>query len=83
MNTFINQLSFVIVALLIFCICAFVLLRDGPKRRDFFILAGLAIGMAAIWYIVRPTATPEISAEEVRVQIGAGTPVLLEFQSPY
>jgi hypothetical protein len=83
MSSLINQQSFIIGAILFLGLCAFVLLRDGPKRRDFFLLAGLALGLAAIWFAVRPTASPEANSEQVRAQIGAGTPVLLEFQSPY
>ena len=83
MGTLINQQSFVIGAILLLSVSAFLLLRDGPKRRDFAILALLTIGLAAIWYAARPTATSIASAGQVQAQIGAGTPVLLEFQSPY
>ena len=83
MSTFINQHSFAIGAILILGICAVIMLRDGPKRRDLLILALLTISLVTIWHALRPTAHPETNAEQVRAQIGAGTPILLEFQSPY
>ena len=79
----INKQSFTLAALLILIVMLFLLFRDGPKRRDFVILGVLVIGLAAIWLLVRPTASPINGVDEVSARIGTGTPVLLEFQSPY
>jgi hypothetical protein len=79
----INQQSFIFFAVLVLGLVAFFLLRDGPRRRDFAILAFLMLGIAGLWYLLRPTASAGYAAaDQVRAQIGAGTPVLLEFQSP-
>ncbi|HSF82883.1 MAG TPA: hypothetical protein VLA49_16735 [Anaerolineales bacterium] len=47
------------------------------------ILVILALGLAAVWYFARPVQTPHGELADFRNQIRAGTPVLLEFQSPY
>ncbi len=79
----INQQSFIFFALLVLGLVAFVLLRDGPRRRDLVILALFALGIAGLWVLLRPTQTVGYAAaSQVKAQIGAGTPVLLEFQSP-
>jgi hypothetical protein len=83
MNQWINQhsLSLVIIGVLAFVLIA--CLRRGWRRTDFFLVGGLALGMLAIWFLFRPTATPAADSASIEAQIGAGQPVLLEFQSPY
>ena len=79
----INQYSFLWGALILLIIVAVLLLRDGPKRTDFLILGVILIALGGLWLGVRPRATQLTHAAQVQAQIGAGTPVLLEFQSPY
>lgn len=81
--SFINQYSLALTALLVLAICAVFLLRDGYQRRDGFVLAGLALLLGALWWGIRPQATPITDPDKLQAQIGTGTPVLLEFQSPY
>ncbi len=59
------------------------LLRHGLSRERALILAALALGSLAVWYFVRPVQTPHVEIADFQTQIGAGKPVLLEFQSPY
>jgi len=50
-----------------------------------FLAFGVIIaGMITAWVIMHPRQTPLMDdAKMVQEMIGAGTPVLLEFQSPY
>ena len=79
----INQYSFLWGALILLIVVAVLLLRDGPKRTDFLILGIILVALGGLWLVVRPRATQLTNAAQVQAQIGAGTPVLLEFQSPY
>ena len=79
----INQYSLVIFGLVGLAAVALVLLRSGKGRGRMAVLAVLALALLAGWVTVRPTATPAAAVSQVRAQIGQGTPVLLELQSPY
>ncbi len=83
MAQFINQHSFSLTGVAGLLILAIVLLRDGPKPSDFIALGALAAGLALAFLLLNPGPSTELEAQEVRAQIGAGVPVLLEFQSPY
>lgn len=83
MDKIINQYSFAIVAVLIIALALYALSRRGFRKLDWVLLAALAGLLVAAWWVMHPTASPIESAEAVRAKIGAGTPVLLEFQSPY
>jgi len=78
-----NQYSFLLVATFGLATLAFILLRDGVKGSDLIALASLALGFAAAFAILRPRASATADTEAVLAEIGAGTPVLLELQSPY
>ncbi len=80
---FLNQYSFFLAAVFGLAVLAFLLLRDGVKASDLIALASLAFGFTAAFALLRPQASPVGSAQEVLSRIGAGTPVLLELQSPY
>lgn len=77
----INQYSFLIFGLAGVLILALLLSRTGRQRVTLIALAGVAL--IALWLAVRPPATPATAVAQVRGQIGQGTPVLLELQSPY
>lgn len=79
----INQLSFVIVAGIFFILGAAFLLRDGVNHGRIAGVLGLAIFLSGLWFAFRPRQSPQIELTHVEVYIGGGTPVLLEFQSPY
>jgi uncharacterized protein YjeT (DUF2065 family) len=65
-------------------VAGLVLLTHGPKLRDFIAFGAIVAGLVVAWIILHPHQTPLIpSAKAVEQMIGAGKPVLLEFQSPY
>jgi hypothetical protein len=82
MAVWINQHSFLLVAAALWFGVAVLLLRDGVRPMDVVALAVLAGAAWAAQALLRPTAATD-EARALRAQIGAGRPVLLEFQSPY
>lgn len=78
-----NQYSYLFVALIVLVVVAFVLPRVLAPRSAWVLLLGMAVGLGAVWFLVRPDRGSLASADDIRAQIGAGTPVLLEFQSPF
>jgi hypothetical protein len=62
----------------------FLLLRRQPKSKNYLAFGVIIIGIIAAWMIIHPRQTPLMNnAQAVQKLIGAGKPVLLEFQSPY
>lgn len=78
-----NQHSFTITAVAAVAILAIWLLRGGVQTRDLLAVVALALGLGLAYRLFNPGSSTETDAEMVLSQIGAGTPVLLEFQSPY
>ena len=61
-----------------------ILLTQKPKTRDFVAFGVIVAGLLTAWIILHPRQTPLMNdAKAVKAMIGAGTPVLLELQSPY
>lgn len=79
----INHYSLLIPALVILAVAAYLLLRRSVERRKVLTLVGLLAGMLVVWLIIRPRPTPASNPMELYNQIGAGVPVLVEFQSPF
>jgi thiol-disulfide isomerase/thioredoxin len=81
---FINYYSFLLVTIGIMAVAALVLLTHKPKTNDFISFGVIALIAIMAWVILHPRQTPLMDdAKVVQQMIGAGTPVLLEFQSPY
>jgi thiol-disulfide isomerase/thioredoxin len=81
---FINYYSFLLVTIGIIAVAALVLLTHKPKTNDFISFGVIALIAIMAWVILHPRQTPLMDDSKVVQQmIGAGTPVLLEFQSPY
>lgn len=79
-----NQYSVLLAAFGILAVAALVLFRKKPRLTDWLAFLLLAAGLFGGWMILRPTQTQLMDeAAAVRAVIGAGQPVLLEFQSPY
>lgn len=79
-----NQYSLVLAAMGILAVAALILFRKKPRLTDFLAFLAITAALLAAWLALRPTQTPSISeASAVQLMIGAGQPVLLEFQSPY
>jgi len=83
MTELLNHHSYLLVAVTILLVVAFLLLRDGAKPADFLVLAALLALLAGVWWLIRPDSDAELAVAEVQAQIGNGRPVLLEFQSAY
>ena len=59
------------------------LLRDGVTLNDLLAIGALVIGLGIAYYFFNPGESTHSDSEQVLDEIGAGSPVLLEFQSPY
>lgn len=69
---------------LLLLLVAALLFRRKPRLAELGAFGVLVLGLVAVYLIVRPVQTPLMGeAARVRAAIGQGTPVLLEFQSPY
>lgn len=83
MAALINQHSFVLAAAATLILVSAVLFRDGVRPGDGFALGAVGAGLALAYALIRPGPPTHSQAHEVESLIGAGRPVLLEFQSPY
>lgn len=80
---YVNQHSFVLLSLAALLVLTGVLLHDGVRGSDLVAIAALAVGLGLAFLLLRPGPATETQAERVFAEVGAGKPVLLEFQSPY
>lgn len=78
---FFNHNSFVILSLFIWLVTVVALRQRGWPQPSWMILAGLAVVLAAAYFLFRPASATSTEAAEIRAKIGQGMPVLLEFQS--
>ena len=79
-----REYSFIFVALGLVIAAGFILLTNKPKWNDYLAFGVIVTGLVTAWVILHPRQTPLMDdAKKVRELIGAGTPVLLEFQSPF
>lgn len=84
MNTFFNQYSFLLLAIGLLIVAGIILLTRKPKWNDYLAFGMIAGGLLLAWVILHPRQTALMGdAKMVQEMIGAGTPMLLEFQSPY
>ena len=83
MSAWVNQHSFLLTVAAVFLITAILLLRDGVKMADVLALAALAIGAWGAPALLKPGPSTLTEADAIRAQVGAGRPVVVEFQSPY
>jgi drug/metabolite transporter (DMT)-like permease len=84
MDKLVNQYSAVVSAALLTLVLGFFLLKDGLRWTNLLALAAILAGLFLVWLAAHPTQTQQYhQAAQVQSQIGAGKPVLLEFQSPY
>ena len=79
-----NHYSFLWIAVGLTLVAGLVLLTNKPRLRDFISFGVIVAGLLVAWLILHPSPTPLMQdARSVQEMIGTGTPVLLEFQSPY
>jgi NO-binding membrane sensor protein with MHYT domain len=80
---FLNQHSFSVGAAFALAILALWLFRDGITLNDLLAFGALGLGLGIAYFFFNPGESTDTDPEAVVEQIGAGTPVLLEFQSPF
>jgi hypothetical protein len=80
---FINQYSFVLMAIVIFLVLLVYFLRNGLGQREIIALAALIFGFAVAIFLFNPGDSTLSDDETPGELIGSGTPILIEFQSPY
>jgi hypothetical protein len=83
-SLFVSHYSFLLVAILFVIVAASILLTHNPKWNDYLAFGLIVLALVSAWGILRPRQTMLMEdAQMVQAIIGSGTPVLLEFQSPY
>lgn len=84
MGLVVNQYSFLLLASALTLVVGLVLLSNKPKWNDYLAFGVIVAGLITAWIVMHPRPTPLMDdAKMVKEMIGAGKPVLLEFQSPY
>ena len=78
-----NQYSFAIISAIFLITSAILILRRGFSVQKILLLGLLAIALLAGWSFLRPQPGTDASREQILSQVGQGTPVLIEMQSPY
>lgn len=79
-----NQYSIILILIAILAVVAFLFFRKGIQFREIAAFMLIFAGLVVAWMALRPTQSPlSDAASNVQARIGAGRPVLLEFQSPY
>lgn len=83
-DSILGPYSGIVVLIAAILVMAIAILSRRARQQEFIWVGALALLMVAGWVAIRPTQTPLMDdAKEVQAMIGAGKPVLLEFQSPY
>ena len=80
---FINQYSFTLIAGTLIILFSFFIFRREIGQRQIISLAALILGFLLAYWFFSPGASSAGGSDRAVDVIGAGTPVLLEFQSPY
>lgn len=76
--------SFLAIAIGFVIVTGIILLTNKPKLNDYVAFVTILLSLIIAWGIIHPRQTNlREGAVEVQSLIGSGTPVLLEFQSPY
>ena len=83
MGRFVNQHSFSLFAAASLLVLAIYLFRDGVEANDLVAFGALILGLVIAYGFLQPGPSTLSQVTEVQARIGAGQPVLLEFQSPY
>lgn len=80
----INQYSAIWIGVILVIVAGFFLLRRRPKWQNYLVLGLVVVALFTAWSFLHPRqSSQQVSAAQVQANIGQGTPVLLEFQSPY
>lgn len=79
----VNQYSFVWVSAAGVILLAAVLVVRRAPARQWLALAAMLLGLGVVYALLRPSAASPEAALRLESSLGAGTPMLLELQSPY
>ncbi len=79
----VNQYSFVWLSAAGVVMLAVVLVARRASPRQWLALAALVLGLGVAYALLRPSPASSDAVLQLESSIGAGTPVLLELQSPY
>lgn len=84
MAQILNQNSAILIAAALMLVAVVFVFSRKPRWQDILALGVIAAGLITAWFILHPVQTPLMDdAKKVQAMIGQGTPILLEFQSPY
>jgi hypothetical protein len=79
----INYYSFVFAVCLFIILLAISIFRKGINLKKIIGLGLVFAGLIVIWFLIKPTQNVNLPQDQSLKLIGDGTPVLLEFQSPF
>ncbi len=79
----VNQYSFVWLSAAAVVMLAVVLAARRAPARQWLALCAMVLGLGVAYALLRPSPASPDAALLLKSSIGAGTPVLLELQSPY
>lgn len=80
---YINQHSLTLTSLVILALIIIFFSRIGTKWHVYLGVALLSVLLIIAWLFIRPRSIGPTDLSAFHSKIGSGTPVLLEFQSPY
>lgn len=84
MSFLVNQYSYIWIFSLLILAAGFFLFKNKPTLKKSLAFGAILAMVMLGWVILHPRQTLLLKdAQSVKAMIGAGTPVLLEFQSPY
>ena len=78
-----NQYSFAIFGAIIIIVSAILILRRGFSIQKILLVGIMAFVLLVAWSYLRPQPGTDASRTQILSQVGQGTPVLIEIQSPY
>ena len=77
-----NQYSFIVSAAFLLIVLGGVLFSSRQRKRAWIVLAAVAVAIGISWAAIRPEES-SVGTQAALAMIGSGTPVLVEFQSPF
>ena len=80
---FINQYSFTLMAGVVLVLFAAFVFRKGIGQRQVSAMIALLLGFLIAYWLFSPGEGSNAGVDRAERTIGSGTPVLIEFQSPY
>jgi hypothetical protein len=78
-----NYYSFIFAVGLFSFLLAIGIFRKGINLTKIIVFGLVFAGLIVTWFLIKPTQNVNVNQDQSLKLIGSGTPVLLEFQSPY